>query len=103
MPTPPSLSSSDRKRLRGFSHALHPVVQVGQAGLTDALLGAIERELAAHELIKVRLAGDREAREEAAQTIEERLGCARAGLVGQVAILFRPAADPAKRRFDLGG
>ena len=66
------------------------------------LRAAIDQELASHELIKVRLTGEREERQAQAAAIEERLGCALAGLVGHVAILYRPAADPAERRIDPG-
>lgn len=99
---PLQLRSSQRKRLRGLAHPLHPVVQVGRGGLGEALLAAIDQELASHELIKVRLAGEREERRAQAAAIEERLGCALAGLVGHVAILYRPAADLAERRIDPG-
>ena len=48
------LTSSQRKRLRGLAHDLHPLVHLGKAGLTDAALAQIDKELADHELIKVR-------------------------------------------------
>ena len=48
------LTSSQRKRLRGLAHDLKPLVHLGKAGLTDAALAQIDKELADHELIKVR-------------------------------------------------
>jgi len=99
---PIELTSSQRKRLRGLAHPLHPVVQLGRGGLGEPLLAAIDQELARHELIKVRLAGEKEEKRALVAAIEERLGCASAGLVGHVVILFRPAADPAERRVDPG-
>lgn len=99
---PTELTSSQRKRLRGLAHPLHPVVQLGRGGLGEPLLAAIDQELARHELIKVRLAGEKEEKRALVAAIEARLGCASAGLVGHVAILYRPAADPADRRIDPG-
>jgi len=98
---PLALTSSQRKWLRGRAHELHPLVQIGQQGLTPGVLAALAAELAVHELIKVRIAAPREAKEAIAAELEARLGCALAGLVGHVAILFRPHADPERRRIEL--
>jgi RNA-binding protein len=95
------LTSAQRKRLRGLAHDLHPLVQLGKEGLTAAALDQIDRELARHELIKVRFLSLKEERRTAAREIESRLDCALAGLVGHVAIYYRPHADPKKRRIEL--
>ena len=101
------LSSSQRKRLRGLAHDLHPLVHLGKAGLTDAALAQIDKELALHELIKVRFldAGSGAGKAEKDALIDEiqnRIGCGAAGRVGHIAILFRPHADPDKRRVNPG-
>src|SRR6185436_494490 len=49
------LSPRKRKQLRALAHPLEPIVQVGKAGLSDAVLTAVSRALLDHELIKVRL------------------------------------------------
>ena len=97
------LTSSQRKRLRGLAHDLHPLVHVGKEGLTEAALAQIDRELAEHELIKVRFLSGKEEKRDLAREIEDRLICGLAGLVGHVAIYYRPHADPKKRRIDPGG
>jgi len=78
------------------------VAQLGRHGLSEAFLAELDRALAEHELVKVRLRGaEREEREMVVTELGERLGCAPVGLVGQVAILYRPAAEPQRRRIAL--
>ena len=93
------LTSSQRKRLRGLAHDLKPLVHLGKAGLTDAALAQIDKELADHELIKVRFlesgsAGGKAEKDARIDEIQNRLGCGAAGRVGHIAILYRPHADP---------
>lgn len=95
------LSSAQRKRLRGLAHDLDPTVMVGKQGLTDAVFGEIDQALALRELIKLRFVAGREAKRELAAQIEARLGCACAGVVGHVAILYRPHAEEEKRRIEI--
>lgn len=95
------LTSSQRKRLRGLAHDLHPVVQIGKSGLTDAVIAELDRALDDHELIKIRFVAGKEAKAELVAEAIERLECAEAGRVGHVAILYRQQRDPEKRRIPL--
>ena len=52
---PVELTSRERARLKARAHALGPIVRVGNAGVTPALLAEVGRALATHELIKVRI------------------------------------------------
>ena len=49
------LTESQKKYLRGLGHQLKPLVMVGDAGLSDAVLAEFESTLDHHELIKVRV------------------------------------------------
>ena len=49
---PVALTSRERASLKGRAHALEPIVQVGHAGVTDAVVAETDRALTAHELIK---------------------------------------------------
>lgn len=90
------LTNAERKALKARAHPLHPVVIVGAAGLTPAVLQEIDRALGSHELIKVRLAGaDREARERSAEDIAEALSCAVVQVIGHVLVIFRPFPEEA--------
>jgi len=53
-----SLTSSQKRYLRGLAHNLKPVIMVGNKGISDALLAEFSIALDDHELIKVKLAGD---------------------------------------------
>jgi RNA-binding protein len=44
-----------RRALRAAGHHLSPVVHVGKEGATAAVLAQLEEQLAAHELVKVRV------------------------------------------------
>lgn len=88
------LDKAERKALAAQAHSLNPVVLLGAAGLTPAVMQEIERALTAHELIKVRLTGlDREQRQQASEQIADTLSCAAVQLIGSVLILFRPRPD----------
>ena len=58
------LSERQRKYLRGLGHALDPVILIGNAGVTPAVIAETRRALSDHELIKVKFRGaDRENRD----------------------------------------
>jgi RNA-binding protein len=98
-----SLEGYQRRHLRGLAHDLKPVVQVGKAGLTPGVVAAIDAALEAHELIKVRLVGDKAEKRETVVTLEAELDCSHVGLVGHVVTLYReqPEADRRKIRLPL--
>ena len=88
---PISLTPRERSHLKARAHSLEPRVQVGQAGVTEALAKEVDRALTAHELIKVKIPGDdRDARREIADAIAERADAALVYSVGKVIVLWRP-------------
>jgi RNA-binding protein len=91
------LKGSQRKYLRGVAHSYKPVVQIGKEGLSESVIRAIDTALEAHELIKVKIAADRDEREEFVPLIEARVSCECVGTVGRIAILYRENPDPEKQ------
>jgi RNA-binding protein len=88
---PLSLSARERQKLKARAHPLEPVVQVGHAGVTEQVAAELDRALAAHELIKVKItASDRSARETLCDEIVDRLSAAEVQRVGKVLVLWRP-------------
>lgn len=88
------LNEKQRRHLKGLAHPLKPVILMGNAGLTDAVVAETQRALADHELIKVRLPGqDREERDTALSQLAERTGSALVTRIGHVAVLYRPRPD----------
>lgn len=85
------LTPTQRSELRARAHALNPVVMLGHAGLTDAVLLEIESALKAHELIKLKISGgDRASRAGIQDTICQRLSAAPVQQIGKVLVLYRP-------------
>lgn len=98
------LTPAERSALRSEAHALNPVVIVGDAGLTPAVLKEIDASLDAHGLIKVRVAGDdREARIEMYETICEKLDAAPIQHIGKLLVLYRPKKEASKERSEKRG
>lgn len=90
------LTTRERAHLKARAHALEPLVHVGSAGVTDALVAEADRALTAHELIKVKVAtDDRAARAAMGDDIAARTGAIVVHRVGKVVILWRARAEPA--------
>jgi len=86
------LTPKQRQEMKARAHGLKPVVLLGAAGLNPPTLREIDRALAAHELIKVRLPGDdRVERERICGEIATALEAVRVQQIGKLLVLFRPA------------
>ena len=88
-----SLKASQKKNLRGQAHHLKPVVIVADKGLSETVLAEIERALNDHELIKIKLRGDREVRKAWAFSIAEQSKAELVQTIGQVACFYRKNPD----------
>ena len=95
------LAGYQRRALRAAAHGLQPVAHVGKDGLSDTLVASVDEALAAHELIKVRFVDHKDDRKELAAALADRLDAGVAGVVGHVAILYRPHPEPDERRVHL--
>lgn len=99
-PTGLPLDGRQKRHLRSLAHDLTPVVQVGKEGISAGVVQATERALTDHELIKVRLPQvEKDERVEMADTLRQRTASHLAGMVGRIAILYRP--HPEKPRIRL--
>jgi putative YhbY family RNA-binding protein len=77
--------------LRASAHQLDPVVLLGAAGLSPAVLKEIDRALNAHGLVKVRGGkSERAEREAMFLAMAEQLAAARIQVIGNTFVLFRP-------------
>ena len=97
------LDSAQRRALRARAHHLEPVVMIGDAGLTPAVLHEIDAALRAHELIKIRVLGDdRAARKSLVSAICAETGAQPVQEIGKLLVLWRerPPEDqkPAKKK-----
>ncbi|QOC23678.1 ribosome assembly RNA-binding protein YhbY [Wenzhouxiangella sp. AB-CW3] len=83
------LTTSQKKYLRGLTHDLKPVVMIADKGLSDNVLAEIEQALDHHELIKIKLRGDREQRGEWIARLIASTGAEKVHSIGQVVCLYR--------------
>jgi RNA-binding protein len=85
------LSEKQKKHLRRLAHPLHPIVMLGNAGLTDAVANELERALNDHELVKVsaRVSG-RDGRNEVLAALAARTTSHLVQRVGHVGVYYRP-------------
>jgi RNA-binding protein len=98
-----ALAGYQKKYLKSQAHDLKPVVFIGQKGLTAMLLKAVREALQGHELIKVKFIEfkEKDQKKGFCQQIEEKADCALVGLIGHMAMFYRPQSDPAKRKIRL--
>lgn len=99
------LTNTVRRGLRAQAHHLHPVIMIGAAGLTPAVLKEIDLALKSHELIKIRALGDdRNRRKSLAGEICAALDASPVQQIGKILVIFRPRPEqpdetnPAPRR-----
>jgi putative YhbY family RNA-binding protein len=90
------LTPSERRALRARAHGLAPIVMIGSAGLTPAVLKEIDIALKSHELIKIRMLGDdRAARAGAFERICMALHASPVQLIGKILVVYRPGPEEA--------
>lgn len=90
MTTRRTLTGKQTRFLRSLGHHLRPVVMVGKEGISEQVLEAIDRNLEAHELIKVRVQeGAPQPARLSAQILAERTASAVAQVIGKTVLLFR--------------
>ena len=85
------LISKERQYLKGLAHSLNPYIIIGKNGLNSSSIKSIDKSLADHELIKVRVqVGDKK---KLAPIIEEKTSCSVVGIIGKILILYRFSPD----------
>ena len=90
-----NLNPAQLRFLRAQAHHLNPVVMVGNAGLSAAVLKEIDAALKAHELIKVKVMNDeRLEREAMLATICESLKAASVQHIGKTLVVYKPGDTP---------
>ena len=85
------LTPVERRALRARAHHLHPVIMIGNAGLTPTVLHEIDTALNSHELIKMRVLGeDRALREKLIGAICPALDASPVQHIGKMLVIYRP-------------
>jgi len=91
------LSEKQKKHLRRLAHPLHPLVMLGNAGLTEGVVHELDRALSDHELVKVSArVGERTSRNAALDELARRTCAQLVQRVGHVGVFYRRAPDLSK-------
>ena len=93
------LTSAQRKYLRSQAHHLNPLAFVGKMGLTEGVVLAVDEVLTVHELIKVKFLEFKDQKQELAEELADAAGAELAGVIGNIAILYRAKRDPSERKY----
>jgi len=89
-----SLTEKMKHDLRGRGHTLKPVVSIGNAGLSKAVLREIELSLDHHELMKIKIGGtERDERKQIIARICDSLDAELVQAVGHIALVYRKKPD----------
>jgi RNA-binding protein len=92
-----ALTEKQKKHLRRLAHPMNPIVMLGNAGLTDAVVAELDRALTDHELVKVSArVGDRDVRNEALATLANRTTSELVQRIGHVGVFYRRHKELAK-------
>ena len=96
------LSGAQKSFLRGLGQKLEPALKLGKGGLTPAFYTELQKQLRAHELVKLRFLGtERDERAALCAQIADEGRCVCVGSVGHTALFYRRNPEPAERSIDL--
>lgn len=84
------LTEKQKKHLRRLAHDLKPIIQVGNSGVSAGLNAELNKTLAHHELVKIKLrVGDRKACKVAIDAMLKSTKASLVASIGSTAILYR--------------
>ena len=84
------LNSKQRAKLRSIASKLEPMVMIGKDGLTDNILEQIQKQLFAHEMVKVSvLDGADESAREYLSVVAEKLSAEEVCSIGKKFVVYK--------------
>ena len=95
-------SNQAKRQMRAIGHKLKPVVTVAGNGLSDTVIGEIDRALSDHELIKIKLAvGGKEERTQVSEELCKRTKAEIVHSIGSMILVLRRTKNPDPRKSNL--
>ena len=89
-----TLTGKQKNYLRGIAHSKHPIVSIGNKGLTEAVIKELEIALEQHELVKIKLPGGSKIEKAAILSeITEKSNSESVQLIGNVCVVYRASED----------
>jgi len=95
------LTGHQKAHLRSLGQTLEAALSVGKGGITQTVVRELERLLANHELVKVRLLAERDDRGPLMDGLAAGTGAEVVGSIGKTVLLFRRAPASATQRISL--
>lgn len=89
-PAAAPLSNAQVRKLKGQAQRLEASVSLGRGGVSPAFLAGLDRELAQHELVKIRLYDLKDQRHEIGEQVARESGSHLVTVIGHVVVLYRP-------------
>lgn len=95
------ITGKQRSYLKGIAQELEPMVNIGKLGLTSNVVDSIDKYLAAHELIKVKIQdGSALKPKDVCEELAYRLRAEFVQAIGKKFVLYRQAKDKDKREIE---
>ena len=96
------ITGKQRSYLKGIAQELEPMASIGKLGLTSNVVDSIDKYLAAHELIKVKIQdGSPLKPKDVCEELAYRLRAEFVQAIGKKFVLYRQAKDKDKREIEL--
>jgi RNA-binding protein len=95
------MESKSKKYLKGLAHNLEPLVFIGNNKVNKTVIKAIEENLDAYELIKIKFIKHKESKKELLSIILEQSNANLISLIGNIAILYRQHKDITKQKIKI--
>jgi RNA-binding protein len=97
-----SLTGAQKSFLRGLGQKLDATLKLGKGGLTPEFLQEMQKQLRAHDLIKLHFLGtERAERPGLCAQVADEGRCVCVGAVGHTALFYRQNPEPAERTLQL--
>jgi RNA-binding protein len=74
---------------------------IGRSGINKQIIGSVDLALKDHELIKVKFGEFKEAKKEISEEIALATKSELVGIIGNIAIFYRPHPQPEKRKIKI--
>lgn len=96
------LTGAQKSHLRGLGQTTEASLKLGKGGLTPEFLKELQKQLRAHELVKLRFLGaEREERAALCTQVADAGRCVCVGAVGHTALFYRQNPEPSERTVTL--
>jgi len=90
----PQLSGKEIRHLKGLGHHLADLAMIGKEGITPNLVKAVQDNLKAHELVKIRIQDTCPLeRKDAVEQLATAASAAVVQILGKTALIYRPNPD----------